>query len=207
MRCSVIRYSVAAIPVVEVCACHALMWYLFTPCVLTLQLLELKKANKHVLEAEKGKFCAETEKRVLEERVQEVGKKLSAADDKLREAELQKQLTEKEAQSYKEEVTQLSAGLAEMCLQKEAVKDRVQEVEGERAALETRVASLQAEVESGVKEKEEEVRALEQKLGDARKQQQTVEEELKVVWKEMGEKQERWSWVGCGRVYIVNVIL
>ena len=28
MRCSVIRYSVAAIPVVEVCACHALMWCL-----------------------------------------------------------------------------------------------------------------------------------------------------------------------------------
>ena len=154
-----------------------------------------------MLEAEKGKFCAETEKRFLEERVQEVGKKLSAADDKLREAELQKQLTEKEAQSYKEEVTQLSAGLAEMYLQKEAVKDRVQEVEGERATLETRVASLQAEVESGVKEREEEVSAFEQKLGDARKQQQTVEEELKVVWKEMGEKEERWSWVGCVRVY------
>ena len=151
-----------------------------------------------MLEAEKGKFCADTEKRLLEERFSE---KLCAADDKLREAELQKQLTEKEAQSYKEEVTQLSAGLAEMCLQKEAVKDRVQEVEGERAVLETRVASLQAEVESGVKEKEEEVSALEQKLGDARKQQQTVEEELKVVWKEMGEKQERLSWVGCGRVY------
>ena len=49
-----------------------------------------------MLEAEKGKFCAEAEKRVLEEKVQEVGRKLSAAQDKQMEAEKCKRLLEKE---------------------------------------------------------------------------------------------------------------
>ena len=63
------------------------------------QLSELKKANERVLEAEKGRFCAEAEKRLLEERVQEIGMKLNAADEKLgvadnklREAEMHRQL-------------------------------------------------------------------------------------------------------------------
>ena len=70
--------------------------------------MELKKANECVLEAEKGKVCAEAEKRVLETTVQEVGRKMSEsegklreADDKMMEAEVHKQLLEKEAQSYK----------------------------------------------------------------------------------------------------------
>ena len=39
------------------------------------------------MKAEKGKFRAEAEKRVLEDKVQQVGKKLSAAQGKLREAD------------------------------------------------------------------------------------------------------------------------
>ena len=49
-----------------------------------------------MLEAEKGKVYAEAEKRVLVERVQEFSRKLSAAEDKLREAEVHKRLFEKE---------------------------------------------------------------------------------------------------------------
>ena len=56
-----------------------------------------------MLEAEKGKACAEAEKRVLETTVQEGGRKLNEAeaklreaDDKLRDAEVHKQLLEKE---------------------------------------------------------------------------------------------------------------
>ena len=59
------------------------------------------------MEAEKGKVYAEAEKRVLEERVWEVGKKLIAADDKLKEAEVHKRLLEKEAQSYKDDVEEI----------------------------------------------------------------------------------------------------
>ena len=61
-----------------------------------------------------------------------------------------------------------------------------------------RVANLQAEVESGRREREEELASHKRQLSDARRQQETVEEELKVVWKEMGEKQERWA---CGGIW------
>ena len=142
-----------------------------------------------MLEAEKSKFCAEAEKKVFEKKVQEIGKKLSATEDKLREAVI----LEKEAQSYKDDIVHLSSDLAELRLQEEAAREKLQETERERAALELRVASLQAEVESGRKEREEEVASLECQLSDARRQQQTVEEDLKVAWKEMGEKQERWG--------------
>ena len=173
-----------------------------------------------MLEAEKGKFCAEAEKKVLEEKVWEIGKKLSATDDKLREvydklreAEMHKQLLEKEAQSYRNDVKEtqqkmeeenmrLSTNLAELHLQEEAARERVQETERERATLELRVASLQAEVESGRKEREEEVASHERQLSDARRQQQMVEEELKVVWKEMGKKQERYmGWEVLGHIH------
>ena len=132
------------------------------------QLLELKKTNERVLEAEKGKCFAEAAKKALEEKVREIGIKLSAAEDKLsvadgklKEAEVQVQIFKKEAKSYKEEVKQthdqveeenmrLSSDLAELRLQEEAARMRVQETERERAALEMRVAVLQAEVESGL---------------------------------------------------------
>ena len=160
-----------------------------------------------MLEAEKGKFCAEAERRVLEEKVRDIGKKLSATDDKLREAEMHKQLLEKEAQSYKDDVKEtqqkmemenmrLSSRLAELHLQEETARERLQGVERERTALEMRVASLLAEVESGRMEKEEEVSSHKHQLSDARRQQQSVEDELKVARKEIEKKQER-----CGVVW------
>ena len=162
--------------------------------------MELKRTNKRVLEAEKGKCFAETAKKTL-------GIKLSVADGKLKEAEMQMQLLEKEAESYKEEVKEthdkmkeenmrLSSNLAELRLQEEAARVRVQETEREKVALETRVAGLLAEVESARREREEELGFHEHQLSDARRQQETVEGELKVVWKEMGEKQERWAYGG-----------
>ena len=166
-----------------------------------------------MLEAEKGKCFAEAAKKALEEKVREIGIKLSAAEDKLsvaygkvKEAEVQMQLLKKEAESYKDEVKEthdkmeeenmrLSSDLVELRLQEEGARMGMQETEGERAALETRVAGLQAEMESGRREREEEMASHERKLSDARTQQETMEGELKVVWKEMGEKQERWA---CG---------
>ena len=93
--------------------------------------------------------------------------KLSVADGKLKEAEVQMQLFKKEAESYKDEVKEthdkmeeenmrLSSDLSKLRLQEEAARTRVQETERERAALEMRVANLQAEVESGRREREEE---------------------------------------------------
>ena len=108
---------------------------------------------------------------------------------------MQMQLLKKEAESYKDEVKEthdkMASDLAELRLQEEAARMRVQETERERAALETRVANLQAEVESGRREREEELACHERQLSDARRQQETVEGELKVVWKEMEEKQKR----------------
>ena len=167
-----------------------------------------------MLEAEKGKCFAEAAKKALEEKVREIGIKLSAAEDKLsvaygkvKEAEVQMQLLKKEAESYKDEVKEthdkmeeenmrLSSDLVELRLQEEGARMGMQETEGERAALETRVAGLQAEMESGRREREEEMASHERKLSDARTQQETMEGELKVVWKEMGEKQERWAYGG-----------
>lgn len=42
-------------------------------------------------------------------------------------------------------------------------------------------------------EREEEVASHEQQLSVATKQQQTVAEELKGLWKELEDKQERWG--------------
>ena len=128
---------------------------------------------------------------------------------------MQMQLLKKEAESYKDEVKEihnkmeeenmrLSSDLAELRLQEEAARMRVQETERERAALETRVAVLQAKVESGRREREEEVASHKRQLINARRQQDMVEEELKVVWKEMGEKQERWA---CGEIWYSMYII
>ena len=156
-----------------------------------MQLSELKKA-------EKGKCFAESMK-TLEAKMQEI---CSAAENKLngkiKEAEMQMHLLQKEAESYKEEVKETHDTMEKECMRlEEAARVRMQETERERAALETRVAVLQAEVESGRIEREEEVASHEHQLSDAKRQQETVEGELKVVWKEMKEKQKRWA---CGKI-------
>ena len=130
-----------------------------------------------MLEAEKGRVIAKAKNRVLEERMREADTKLGETDDKLRWGKLHKQLLEKEAQRYKEDCKeiqrrmemdnkQLSSAFDELRLQEEAARNRVQEVEGERVALESRVTDLQAEVERCMGEKEE-VTSLEQQLGAA----------------------------------------
>ena len=129
---------------------------------------------------------------------------------------MHKRLLEKEAQSYRDDVKEtqqkmeeenmhLSTDLAELRLQEEAAREKVQETKRERAALELRVASLQAEVESGRKEREEEVSSHERQLSDARRYQQTVDKELKVVWKEMGKKREVHG-LGSGRTYTCMLV-
>ena len=140
-----------------------------------------------MLEAEKGKCFAEAATKALEEKVREIGIQLCVADGKLKKAEMQMQLLIKEAQSYKDEVKEthdkmeeenmrLSSDLAKLRLQEDAARMRVQKTERER---------------------EEELACHERQLSDVRRQQETVEEELKVVWKEMGEKQKRWV---CGGI-------
>ena len=154
-----------------------------------------------MLEAEKGKCFAEAAKKALEEKVREIGIKLSAAEDKLsvadgkvKEAEMQMQLLKKEADSYKDEVKETHDKMEEenMRLSSDLAELRLQE-----GAARMRVANLQAEVESCRREREEEVACHEHQLSDARRQQETMEGELKVVWKEMEEKQERWA---CGGI-------
>ena len=167
--------------------------------------MELKKANDRVLEAEKSKVCAEAEKRVLETKVQEFAKEWSAAeaklreaDDKLIEAEVHKQLLEKEAQSYKYDLDEarhimemenmrLSASNSELYSQLQVARERVQKVEGEMTTLETRVASLLAEIESGRREREEkeeeegELAYLECQLSDVKGQEQPAVEKMYTV--------------------------
>ena len=138
-------------------------------------LLELQKANAYALEAEKDKVYAEAEKSVLEERA-----KLIAVCENLAEVEMHKQLLVKESQTYKDkaeeiqqrmeiENMQLTESLATLRLQEETARRKVQEMEGEKAALEKKIASLQAEVEEGRRGREVEVKSLEQQLSDARK--------------------------------------
>ena len=159
------------------------------------QMRELKKTNARLLEAEKGRFYAEAEKRILEDRAQEVSDKLNSADEKLRQTELHEQLLKKEAQNYKDDAKetqkQLSASRAELHLNDKIAREKLQEVEIQRDGLELRVTSLQAEVESDMRERKEEVASLEQQLCESRKQQQSVEEEMKRLWKEIGEKQQK----------------
>ena len=64
-----------------------------------------------MFEAEKSKVYDEAEKRVLEERVRKVGKKLSAADDRLNHTKVHKRLLEKEAQSYKDALEEVEQKL------------------------------------------------------------------------------------------------
>ena len=155
----------------------------------------MMKASACVLEAEKGRVCAE--KIILEERMHEASKSLGATEERLRVTEMHKRLLEKEAQCYKEEVKeiiqranlekmQLAENIAEVRLREAAARERVQELEGEKSALEEQVAGLQADVVRGRREREEEVVSLEQQLSDANRQQQMLREELTAAWKEAG---------------------
>ena len=151
-----------------------------------------------MLEAEKGKVRAEAEKRVLEMKLNEAEAKLREADDKLIEAEVHKQLLEKEAQSYKYDLDEarhimemenmrLSASNSELYSQLQVARERVQKVEGEMTTLETRVASLLAEIESGRREREEkeeeegELAYLECQLSDVKGQEQPAVEKMYTV--------------------------
>ena len=144
-----------------------------------------------MLEAERGKVYAEAEKKILEEKYSELSVKQCEIVERLREAEMHIQLLEKEARSSKNEAEQmnmekmqLNEDLATSHLKKEAAREKAQE-------MEARVASLQMEAEKVEKERNKEVTSLEHQLSEARKQKQAVEEELKVVWKEMGETRTR----------------
>ena len=153
-----------------------------------------------MLEAEKSKVCAEAEKRVLETKVQEFAKELSAAKDKLREAgdkmmkaEVHKQLLEKEAQSYKYDLDEarhimemenmrLSASNSELYSQLQIASEKVQKVEGEMTTLKTRIASLLAEIESGRREREEkEEEEVECQLSEIKRQEQPAVEKMYTV--------------------------
>ena len=98
----------------------------------TLQLSELMKANDRVLKVEKGKVRAEDEKRVLETTVQEVGRKLSESEAKLREAEVHKRLLEKEfelkLEMERENVTSAKQGLEVELYEAERNKKKKDEV-------------------------------------------------------------------------------
>ena len=148
-----------------------------------------------MLEVEKGKIYAEAEKKILEEKYSELSVKQCAIVERLSEAEMHIQLLEKEARTSKNEAEQaekrmgmekmqLNEDLATLHLKEEAARERAQE-------METRVASLQTEAEKVEKERNKEVASLEHQLSEARRQKQAVEEELRVVWKEMGETRAR----------------
>ena len=149
-----------------------------------------------MLEAEKGKVYAEAEKKILEEKYSELSVKLS-------EAEMHIQLLEKEARTSKNEAEQaekkvsmekmqLNEDIATLHLKEETARERAQE-------METRVANLQTEAEKVEKEKNKEVASLEHQLSEARRQKQAVEEELRVVWKEMGRHGQGKRCLGCMR--------
>ena len=163
-------------------------------------LLELQKASGRLLEAaEKGKSLAETEKSALEEKEKKAFKELTVANEKLREAEMHHELLVKESkekaeemqQKMETEILQLKEDLARVCLEKETAAERTLEVEGERSALERKVASLQAEAEKTRIERENEMAMLEQQLHDARKQQQLGEELQFSHKEEMGNLQRQ----------------
>ena len=155
-----------------------------------------------MLKAEKAHVHADAEKRILAERVSELRKKLSEAAQSLKETEMQKRLFERESQSYKDEVVEMQKGmnierlqlkecLARLQSEVKTTGERLQDIEEEKADLEARVADLQAEVSRSKSEREDEVMLLQQQLCDARMQQQTVEDEMRRLWKEITEKQQR----------------
>lgn len=143
-----------------------------------------------MLEVEKGRIYAEAEKKFVEEKLREFQ---STTKDQLKEAEVHKQLLEKKAQSYKDdaddprwqkeqEIWRLSADNDCLRSQLKTTEDRVQELEGEIAVLETRVANLLVEIKTSRKKREgEEAASHECKLSDAMRQQQPVEEEFNTV--------------------------
>ena len=91
------------------------------------QQLEMMKASARVLEAEKGRVCAE--KIILEERLHEASKSLAATEERLRVTEVHKRLLEKEAQSYKEEIKEIiqRANLEKMQLTENIAEVRLRE--------------------------------------------------------------------------------
>ena len=103
-----------------------------------------------MLEAEKGKFRAEAEKRVLEEKVQEVGRKLSAAQDKLREAddkqretEMCKRLLEKE---FEMKLVMEQEQLERTTSAVEALEEELGEARGCKEKMEEEVMRLREEL-------------------------------------------------------------
>ena len=172
---------------------------------------ELKKANDRLLEAEKGKSHAEAENRTLMVKLREAREKLSSADEKLREAEIHKQMLRKEAQSHrddaKEAQQQLLTARDKLCLNEESAKEKLQKAEGEREALESRVGSLQAELEMVRKDREDAVATLEQQLSDSRRQQQMMQEELERLQKDNEEKQLQEKYVGRMRCWCMVCVM
>ena len=145
-----------------------------------------------MLEAEKGKVYAEAEKRILEERYSELSAKQQVLIQLLeKEARSSKNEAEQAEKRMKLEMMQLNENLAALHLKDEAARERAQELEEHKATLETKVASLQAEVEKVERERVDEVASLEHQLSETRRQKQTAEEELKGLWKEMGETRKR----------------
>ena len=99
------------------------------------------------MEAEKGKVYAEAEKRFLEERVWEVGKKLIAADDKLKEAEVHKRLNEKEAQSYKDDVEEIQQKMERTTSTLGALEGKLAEARQAKEKMDDTVRGLKEELE------------------------------------------------------------
>ena len=95
--------------------------------------------------------------------------------------------------------------IAEVRLQEAAARERVQELEGERSALEEQVAGLQADVVRGRREQEEAVSSLERQLSDANRQQQMLREELTAAWRKAGmqDTQVGYYMGACMHVYVV----
>ena len=101
---------------------------------------------------------------------------------------------------------QLSNALAQQQKMEEELKAarvELKDIEGERAALELRVHSLQAEVEDDRRKREEEVAYRGHQLSDAMAQWQKVEEEVKAVKKEM--VRSRRGVCGGGEVASCNM--
>ena len=91
-----------------------------------------------MLEAEKGKVCAEAEKRNLETTVHEVGRKLSESEAKLREAEVHKQLLEVEFELQLEMERENA---------KQALEGKLDEAERNKKKLDEVVRGLKEELE------------------------------------------------------------
>lgn len=143
----------------------------------------------HVLEAEKGKISAESEKGGVKKELQACQTKLATAEDMLRDAEIQKRILKMKAQISKDDADKplymmeqenmwLSASNTELRLQLKMSKEKEQKLKEELAVQEERVATLHAELERRRREREEEEIASHKcQLSDTRRQQQLAKEE------------------------------